>query len=77
MEATHMRRRESMPRKVKQSKKIIKGMLIIYNYKTKYLKLWQIKKAFIYTQTGLFKATGLAHSREVKPNKWQSILTLS
>lgn len=64
-----MRRRESMPRKVKQSKKIIKGMLIIYNYKTKYLKLWQIKRAFIYTQTGLFKTAGLAHSKEVKPNK--------
>jgi len=51
-------------------------MLIIYNYKTKYLKLWQIKRAFIYTQTG-FKTTSLAHSREVKPKKWQSILTLS
>lgn len=44
-------------------------MLIIYDYKTKYLKLWQIKRAFIYTQTGLFKTTGLAHSRGVKPSK--------
>lgn len=50
-------------------------MLIIYNYKTKYLQLWQIKRAFIYTQTGLFKATGLAHITEVKPNKWQSTLS--
>lgn len=64
-----MRRRESMPLKVKRSKKIIKGMLIIYNYKTKYLKLWQIKREFVYTQTGLFKTTGLAHGREVKPSK--------
>lgn len=44
-------------------------MLIIYKYKTKYLKLWQIKGAFIYTETGLFKTTGLAHRGEVKPNK--------
>lgn len=44
-------------------------MLIIYNYKTKYLKLWQIKREFVYTQTGLFKTTGLAHGREVKPSK--------
>lgn len=38
-----------MPHNVKKSKKIIKGMLIIYDYQTKYFQLWQIKKKHLFT----------------------------
>lgn len=34
-------------------------MLIIYNYKTKYLKLWQIKRAFIMHKQDYLKPQAL------------------